>query len=41
MLAIVSAFIEWIRYLESIEYSILVYFDDKKIKYITMTKVPN
>jgi hypothetical protein len=41
MLAIVSAFKEWRRYLEGAEHLILVFSDYKNLEYFTMTKVPN
>ena len=41
MLAIVSAFKEWRRYLEGAEHPILVFSDHKNLEYFTTTKVLN
>jgi hypothetical protein len=41
MLAIVSAFNEWRRYLEGAEQSILVFSDHKNLEYFTTTNVLN
>jgi hypothetical protein len=41
MLAIVSAFKEWRRYLEGAEHPILVFSDYKNLEYFTTTKVLN
>jgi hypothetical protein len=41
MLAIISSFNEWRRYLEGAEYSILVFSDHKILEYFTRTKVVN
>jgi hypothetical protein len=41
MLAIVSSFKEWRRYLEGAEHSILVFSDYKNLQYFTTTKVLN
>jgi hypothetical protein len=41
MLAIVSSFKEWRRYLEGAEDSILVFSDYKNLEYFTTTKVLN
>jgi hypothetical protein len=41
ILAIVSAFKEWRRYLEGAEHYILVFSDHKNLEYFTITKVLN
>jgi hypothetical protein len=41
MVAIVSIFHEWRRYLEDTEYLILVFVDNKNLVYFTMTRVLN
>jgi hypothetical protein len=41
MLAIVSSFKEWRRYLDGAEHSILVFSDHKNLEYITTMKVLN
>jgi hypothetical protein len=41
MLAIVSSFKEWRRYLEGAEQSIVVFSDYKNLEYFTTTKVLN
>jgi hypothetical protein len=41
MLAIVSSFKEWRRYLDGTEHSIVVFSDYKNLEYFTTTKVLN
>jgi hypothetical protein len=41
MLAIVSSFKEWRKYLENAEHSILGFSDPKNLEYFTTTKVVN
>jgi hypothetical protein len=41
MLAIVSSFKEWRRYLEGAEHSILVFSDYKNLEYFSMMEVLN
>jgi hypothetical protein len=41
MLAIVSAFKEWRRYLEGAAHPISVFTDHKKLEYFTTTKILN
>jgi hypothetical protein len=41
MLAIVSVFKEWRRYLEGAEHPILMFSDHKNLEYFTMTKILN
>jgi hypothetical protein len=41
MLAILSFFKEWRKYLESTEHSMLVFSDDKNLVYFTSTNVLN
>jgi hypothetical protein len=41
MVAIISAFKEWRRYLEGAENPILVFSDYKNLEYFTTTKVLN